>query len=554
MKTVISHQLSVISGRLAEAGVSHGIFSIFHFPFSIGAAAIVLLFTLTAAGGAKEVTSNGLGGGRWSDTATWRGGVVPTAEDDAVIGARDTVLFDRDDSETPSCRQLILDPNSNLAFQSGLGKRILTVNGPIEAYGSLKMHAAAASDQMEIRLASTVPAERAIKLGKGASLLVLGRSDLPKGQYNAAIVVSAPPVAKLPATGTLTAATRTVIDLQNARIENLAISATMIDNTGAKPNERCNFAGNLFAGQTTLSISSCDTPVVVKNTFEAQKNTMVRPAALALGSCPLAEIRGNRITGSYAIGISISSCECSAIDNFVEDCAQGIVWHTGRAMLKNNTLRNCKTGMALRTVTGSAEDTFVEGCDLPVSTASAKVQLTSVIITNPPQGPLMEMTRSSVGLLNCNILPNQIKSVRDATLPRIVDDSDPAVETLEFLVVSLKGTVPPRAQVEVVTSNPAAPRAAGAADLNIRNSPAQVRNNGLTALPQSLTPLIVKSWQMDEESKVVPAPEYTLNVLEPPAEAGAKPRILKSVKIKPDESWFRAKPNDPKPTLEVQLP
>src|SRR3954471_10719040 len=81
---------------------------------------------------AKEITSNGLGGGRWSDTSTWRGGAVPTAKDDAVIAARDNVLFDRNDVEMPSCKQLILDPGSNLAFQSSLGKRTLTVNGPIE--------------------------------------------------------------------------------------------------------------------------------------------------------------------------------------------------------------------------------------------------------------------------------------------------------------------------------------------------------------------------------------------------------------------------------------
>src|SRR5262245_40173264 len=124
--------------------------------------------------GAKEVTSNGLGGGRWSDASTWRGGAVPTAEDEAVIAARDTVLFDRNDVEAPTCKQLILDPNSNFAFQSGLGKRTLTVNGPIEVFGSLKMHAAAVTDDMEIRLASAVDAEHAIKLSRGGALLVLG--------------------------------------------------------------------------------------------------------------------------------------------------------------------------------------------------------------------------------------------------------------------------------------------------------------------------------------------------------------------------------------------
>src|SRR5438067_915742 len=40
---------------------------------------------LAGAAGAKEIHSNGLGGGRWSDTTTWRGGAVPGEEDDAVI-------------------------------------------------------------------------------------------------------------------------------------------------------------------------------------------------------------------------------------------------------------------------------------------------------------------------------------------------------------------------------------------------------------------------------------------------------------------------------------
>jgi len=515
---------------------------------------LVCLLAMGAYSHAKEITSNGLGGGRWSDTATWRGGAVPTAEDDAVIAARDTVLFDRDDVDTPTCKQLILDPNSNLAFQSGLGKRTLTVNGPIEAYGSIKMHAAAMADEMEIRLASTVETERVIKLARGGALLVLGRPDLPGGRRNATISVSAPPVGKVVSTGQLTAATRTVIDLQNAHIDNLVVSVTSIDNTGAKPNERCSFAGNRFTGLSTLSVTSCDTPAVVKNEFEAPKLILIRPAALTVNSCPLAEIRGNKITGNYVAGIAVTLSEGSVTDNTVADCGQGIVWHTGPAMLKQNTIRNCKTGLILRTITGSAEDTFIDGGDLPVLVESTKAQLTSVVISNPPKTELMQMTRSSVGLLNCNIRPEQIKSVRDDTLPRNVSESDPPVEVMEFLVVGLKGTVPPRTQVEVVTSSPAAPRAPGAADLNIRNSPALVRPNGSTALPQSLTPLIVKSWMMGEDAKVVPAPEYTLNVLEPSAEPGAKPRVLKSLKIKPDETWFRPEPNAPKPTLEVELP
>jgi hypothetical protein len=505
--------------------------------------------------GAKEITSNGLGGGRWSDATTWRGGAVPGAEDEAVIAARDTVLFDRNDEEAPTCKQLILDPNSNFAFQSGLGKRTLTVNGPIEAFGSIKMHAAALTDEMEIRLAGATDAERLIKLGRGAALLMLGRPDLPEGKRNVKITVTAPPVSKgVPAQAELTAGDRTMLDLQNAQLDNVAITGIGIDNTGAQPNERCNFVGNLFTGHARLALGSCDTPVISRNEFQGQKAATIRPSGISVSSCPLADIRGNHLTGAYAIAISVMSSEASVSDNTIEGAIQGIAWHTGAAMLKHNTLRNCKTGLSLRTTTGSAEDTALDGCELPLNMASAKVQLTSVNITNPPKGPLMESTHSSVGLLNCNIKPEQIKSVRDATLPRIVGAEDPAVEALAFLVVGLKGTFPRGAQVEVLTSNPAKPIAPGAMDMHIRNSPARVRVDGSTPLPQTLTPLIVKSWVMDDDGKVAPAPEYTVNVLEPAAEAGAKPRVLKSVKVKPDERWFRAEPNDPKPTLEIQLP
>lgn len=515
----------------------------------------LLLLGCATLASAKEITSNGLGGGRWSDTTTWRGGAVPGAEDEVVVGARDTVVFDRNDTEGATCKQLILDPNSNFAFQSGLGKRTLTVNGSIEAFGSIKMHAAAKTDEMEIRLAGATDAERVIKLGRGAALLLLGRPDLPNGKRNVSITVTAPPVSKgVPAQADITAGDRVMLDLQYAQLDNVAIGATGIDNTGAQPNERCNFVGNLFTGYARLALATCDTPIISRNEFQGQKGATIRPSGIVVSSCPLAEIKGNHLTGAYAIGINVMSSEGSVSDNTVEGAIQGIVWHTGAAMLKHNTLRGCKTGLSLRTTTGSAEDTTLDNCDLPLNVAAAKVQLTTVVITNPPKTALMESVSSSVGLLNCNIKPEQMKSVRDAALPRIVGSEDPAVETLAFLVVGLKGTVPRNAQVQVVTSAPAKPIAPGAMDMNVRNSPARVRVDGSTPLPQSLTPLIVKAWMMDDDGKVAPAPEYTINVLEPAAETGAKPRILKTVKVKPDETWFRPEPNAQKPTLEITLP
>jgi len=503
---------------------------------------------------AKEIHSNGLGGGRWSDASTWRGGAVPGAEDEAVIGARDIVLFDRDDADKPTCKALILDPNSNFAFQGGLGKRTLTVSGPIEIPGSPKMHAQGASDDMAIQLCATVAAERVIKLERGGALMVAGRPALAEGKRNARISITAPTDGKVVPAGELTAGNRTMIDLQSAQIDHIAVTATGIDNTGAKPNERCNFTGNLFSGHARLAVHGCDTPMIARNTFDVRKVPLVRPAGLQVGSSPLADIRDNRVLGPYAIGISVSTSECSVTGITVEDCAQGIVWHAGTAMLKDNTIRNCKTGLSLRTITGSAEDTFIDGCELPVSTASAKAQLTNVTITNPPATALMEMTASSVSLLNCNVRPEQIKSTRDRTLPRNVNNTDPAVEALSFLVVQLKGDVPRGAKVQLVTTKPAAPLAPGAQDPNVRNSPAALRPDGLTPLPQTLTPLVVKTWRMNEDGSVVPAPEYTLTVSEPSTEPGAKPHILKTLKIKPDDTWHRPKPNDLKPTLEVELP
>ena len=92
-----------------------------------------------------------------------------------MIAARDIVIFDRDDADKPTCKALILDPNSNFAFQGGLGKRTLTVNGALEIHGSLKMHAPAATDDMAIQLCAAAAAERVIKLERGGKLLNLYR-------------------------------------------------------------------------------------------------------------------------------------------------------------------------------------------------------------------------------------------------------------------------------------------------------------------------------------------------------------------------------------------
>jgi hypothetical protein len=460
---------------------------------------------------AKEIHSNGLGGGRWSDVSTWKGGAVPTAEDEAVISARDTVVFDRDDSDKITCKQLLLDANSNLAFQAGQGRRVLAVDGLVEAYGSIKMHAPGLTDSMELRLVATNSAERLFKLQRGGSLFLVGRANLPEGKRNVAIVSPIAPGEKNPPPAEFTAVARTMVDLQNAQFDNVQVSLTGIDNTGDKPNERCNVIGNRFTAFGRLSLANCDTPAIVRNEFRAQKAAMVRPSALSVSGCQLADIRENRIYGAYAIGIALSSGECSVSGNVVEDCAAGVSWHTGNAMLKQNVFRNCHTGMSLRTLTGSAEDTLIDRSVTAVSLASAKVQLTSITVTNAVTNKVLHLVASSLTMLNCNIPPERVALTPSSAKPKIVRGEEP-LESLEFLVVRVKGDFPRNTHVEVVTTNPEKPLAPGATDLNIRNSPAPVRADGLTALPHTLTPLVVKSWRMQEDGVVVPAPEYSLSV------------------------------------------
>ncbi len=460
---------------------------------------------------AKEIHSNGLGGGRWSDVSTWKGGAVPSAEDDAVISARDTVVFDRDDSDKTTCKQLLLDANSNLAFQSGQGRRVLSVDGMVEAYGSIKMHAPGLTDAMELRLVATNSAERIFKLLRGGSLFLVGRANLPEDKRNVAIVSPIAPGEKAPVPAELTAVARTMVDLQNAQFDNVHVGLTGIDNTGDKPNERCNVIGNRFTAFGRLSLTGCDTPAIVRNEFRAQKAAMVRPSALSVTSCQLADIRDNRIYGAYAIGIAVSAGECSVSGNVIEDCATGISWHTGNAMLKQNILRHCHTGMSLRTLTGSAEDTLIDRSVTAVSLAAAKVQLTSITITNAVTNKVLHLISSSLTMLNCNIPPEQITLTPSSAKPKIVRGEEP-LEVLEFLVVRVKGESPRNTHVEVVTTNPEKPLAPGATDLNIRNSPAPLRVDGMTPLPHTLTPLVVKSWRMQEDGVVVPAPEYTLSV------------------------------------------
>ena len=50
--------------------------------------------------------------------------------------------------------------------------------------------------------------------------------------------------------------------LQRARIANVQLKASDIDNTGAKVNARVNILENHFTGEGRIYLSGCDTPVM----------------------------------------------------------------------------------------------------------------------------------------------------------------------------------------------------------------------------------------------------------------------------------------------------
>ena len=118
------------------------------------------------------------------------------------------------------------------------------------------------------------------------------------------------------------------------------------------------------------------------------------------------------------------------------------------------------------------------------------------------------------------------------------------VQNMEFLVVGIKGEVPPGSRVEVLTADQARPLPIGAVDLNIRNAPAPILRNNFTPLPKTGESIVVKSWIIDAGGKVVPAPEYTVRAVH-----GGK--YLQSINVKPTAAFFRDKPNDPVATVEL---
>jgi hypothetical protein len=473
-----------------------------------------------------------------------------------VISSRDSVLFDRDDSDKPTCKQLILDPKSMLTFQSGLGKRTLTVDGPVEIFGTFKMLAQTPTDAMSLQIQATTPTDRTLKVERGGAFLAAGRPFNPANKPCISVHVTAPPEGKSLPSAEMSVSNKATIDLQNAWIGQVAITVTGIDNTGAKPNERCNFTGNLFTEQSSLALVGCDSAVVARNTFEARGGSRSKSAAIRVTSSPLADIRENHIVGPYWFGIELMSSECTVSGNHIEHCTTGIVGTRSPILWKNNSLHHCGIGVRTTLARGSSENLQFEACDQPVFLEASTLQLSGIqMLSRTQKTPAsLRVNGGFLQLLNCNVHPEDVNLLVEKASAHLHPNNEVPVQSLAFLVVKLSGNVPRSAKVQLLTANPVSPPAPGARDPNVRNSPAPVRADGTTPLPSTLVPLIVKTWSIDKLGTPHSTPEYILQVIRPPETPDSAPVVLKSVPIKPDPSWFRPSAVDPIPTLEVSLP
>jgi hypothetical protein len=173
-----------------------------------------------------------------------------------------------------------------------------------------------------------------------------------------------------------------------------------------------------------------------------------------------------------------------------------------------------------------------------------------------PNGYKIYMATGPLTLINSPVRPEDLFFPPGFTPAPVVAGKPrlPSVQMLNFVVAQVSGQAPLGLAIEMKTVQPATPLPAGAQDPNIRNSPAPVLKNGFTPLPQSLEPLIVRSWQYDADAKLQPAPAYQLNIVGPVQAAGTERKVLKSVTVTPEVGWYRAIPNEKKPTIEVSLP
>jgi len=93
-------------------------------------------FTLNGSVTRQNITSNGTGGGNWSSTATWAGGIVPSSGANVTIAAGDTVTMD---SATFNTRNLGTTTTVNAGGTLATGAFAYNNNGATNVNGTFRL-------------------------------------------------------------------------------------------------------------------------------------------------------------------------------------------------------------------------------------------------------------------------------------------------------------------------------------------------------------------------------------------------------------------------------
>ena len=515
---------------------------------------LIVCCLMFAAGTAEAATihSNGAGGGHWSRPETWRGGKVPAAEDKVVVASRDTVVFDvsrkpAQDKELGAavCAGLELDPLGVLTFGAGDGEMVLSVAGAIDCHGTIKIEATRSRGTRELRLVANDEKERAIFIRKNGALLIYGAGDLGNARRNVLITSPGSDEENDRRCGTLKIE-RASLDMHNAAIRDVRISASMIDNTGYTAHQRLNVVGNIFTGWAAISLDGCDTPVIKNNVFELSEKNRLNVAAIRLRSCQLAQVSGNRIAGNYERGILIEHDTDSALTgNSISGCRYGLHWHGTNGIIKRLAVSDCDQGIHLQ-MSGIVEEASVaRAAATGINIAHSKPQLTTCRISETGEkGTAMVLHNASVMLVNTNLAPEMIRTKADP-----LAEGKPWAECFQYLVVEVKGGKHRKTQVSVRTTG----LADDAADPNVVNSPAMVYANDMTPLPRTHNALMVRTWTIAADGKTQPAPTCAVRVWDPPTHKEEPATVRARKEVVPDKSWFRPEPNADKPTVRLDV-
>lgn len=496
----------------------------------------------------SELHSNGRGGGAWTDPLSWREKIVPFSADTVILTAGDTVEFDGDGRTEASCRRLLLDPQSTLTFRDDGETHVLSINGGVESYGLIRLDGRhQPQGVLELRLVSGDSADNQLICRDKSALFLAGHESPVGGRPNVRMTGGSLDTGRpksLPLR--IEAGAGVQIDCQRSEFSNVVLRAEKLDNTGVRSDERMQLTGNRFMGAARVELVQCDTPVIQKNIWVGGGTAEASPTALKLDGCSLAQLQYNTFSGAYERAVwIIRDTDSSAMFNEIVGANQGFDWQGQNAMLKSNRIRVTGVGATFDKTPAVIESSTIEG-KVPLLGRQTHLQVSDCALSAPEtNGPLIRLESASATILNVALTPGQVQRVGTASGPFWV-------ETMNYVVVRLRGTIPVGARVAIRTAKASGGPPAGAADMNVRNSPVPVSTEGWTPLPRSLRALIVRAWSVTGAGVVKESPFYDLDVTA--ADPTGSVRVVSTQVVEPKTDWIRPDPQAAQATVEVSLP